>query len=121
MHCFLAPSLAGLRTTRLVAVLVLSLALHLSAGVVTYGQDERLPFAPDSIYAMVTGTAEAMIEGHEIPPRLSAEAWQADLDTLAARIQQHMPYPAAATGGRFRSTCTDLPMAHTSCAPLITP
>lgn len=88
-----------INTFQFAPALVGVLAVLMFASPPAYGQQADLPFAPDSIYAMVTGTAEAMIEGHAIPTQLAAEAWQADLDTLAARIDRRVPYAAAATGG----------------------
>lgn len=65
-----------------------------------YGQEEELPFDPDSIYAHINPRAAQVFDGDPVPTDLSAEAWREDLDTLAARIRRRVPYTESATGRR---------------------
>ncbi len=86
-------------TLRLATILLTVCLLFPTA---TYGQaddgQEDLPIDPDSIYHLISPIAEQMTESREVPTRLSASAWQEDLDTLAAAMHRRIPYAEAALG-----------------------
>jgi hypothetical protein len=64
----------------------------------TYAQED-LPINPDSVYSVLSGTSEQLLDGQAVPEGLTVAEWRADLDTLAAKMRQRMPYAEAALGG----------------------
>lgn len=82
-----------------VGVLLL-LAASIFLVTAAHAQDTGLPFDPDSIHNHLNPRAAQVFDGAPVPANRSAEAWRADLDTLAARMHRRIPYAETATGGR---------------------
>jgi hypothetical protein len=83
---------------RAVALLLITAGTFLLPA--AHGQGKELPIDPDSVYEYTNPRAAEIFDGDPVPTNVSAEAWRADLDTLAARIRRRVPYAESATGRR---------------------
>jgi len=80
--------------------LFIALALIALLPADVHSQADDLPFSPDSVYNYISRTNEQLIQGMDLPERLSVTEWRADLDTLAALLQRRLPYAEDALGPR---------------------
>ena len=78
--------------------LFIALALIALLPADVHSQADDLPFSPDSVYNYISRTNEQLIQGMDLPERLSVTEWRADLDTLAALLQRRLPYAEDALG-----------------------